>query len=82
VRPAYSSGVVTAVGPLNIPNLADARGGFDIGGPSNRAFLAVNLIGGNAVLYTVDLATGAAQRLGPIGGLTAGEKIVGLCVVE
>jgi Domain of unknown function (DUF4394) len=71
-----NDGVLATVGPLGVD--FGPRGGFDIRTGANgvdRAWAA----SGN-VLYAVDLTSGAAERLGEIGG---GEKVsvVGLAVL-
>jgi hypothetical protein len=60
-----NAGTLTAVGPLGV-TLDTESVGFDISGPSGIAYAAMTV---NAVtgLYTIDLATGAASFVGPIG---------------
>jgi hypothetical protein len=44
--------------------------GFDISGNSGIAFASLTLSDGFSDLYTIDLATGAATRIGDIGAGT------------
>jgi hypothetical protein len=61
-----NNGTLNAVGPLGV----DAGGltGFDIA-PGGTAFVSITPQGGAATnFYTLNLATGAASLIGPIGG--------------
>jgi hypothetical protein len=74
--PSPNGGGITAVGPLGVtPDNGNV--GFDIQGGSNLAFAALTT-GGVTRLYTVNLTTGAATPVGPIGGGAAG--VLGLAV--
>lgn len=73
-----SSGVLTVVGPLTVD--AAAMAGFDIAtmpdGTSNT--LATLTVGTTTGLYSINLATGAATSIGPVGNLNSGESILGI----
>ncbi len=72
-----NNGTLNVVGPLgvNVSNVA----GFDIEGGSGTAFAALNPARGRgSKLYTIDLNTGTATLVGPIGGKSA---IRGLAVL-
>jgi len=60
-----ATGELTTVGPLGVG--ADG-GGFDIVGAANAGFAALHPSAGGSVLYAIDLATGQATPVGPIGG--------------
>jgi hypothetical protein len=65
-----NNGTLNTVGPLNVA--AGAIAGFDIGTPrgnsAGEAFAALQPAGSTSVrLYQVDLATGFALEIGPIG---------------
>ena len=61
-----NTGRLTTIGPLGLGPLAGAS--FDIADVSNAAFAAVRLgTAGPTQLYTVDLATGRATRVGTVG---------------
>jgi hypothetical protein len=64
-----NNGTLTPVGALGV-DLQSATG-FDIASGSNTAYLvATATVGiGNPVLYTVNLATGAATSVGAVGGV-------------
>jgi hypothetical protein len=71
-------GVLTSVGSLSLD--AGAQSGFDIStGPdgSNTAYAALT-VNNSTSFYTVNLMTGAATVVGPIGQLNSGESILGL----
>lgn len=73
-----SGGVLTAVGALTVN--AAAMTGFDISTApdgTNDAVAAL-AVGGTTSLYSINLTTGAATSIGPIGGLNSGETILGL----
>lgn len=81
VQPVFSSGAATAVGgPIGLPPNPAPEAGFDIGGP-NEVYAVFNF-GGGSTLYSIDLVTGKGTRISPVGGLTAGEKVVGLALIE
>jgi hypothetical protein len=67
-----NDGKLNTVGPLGVE--LESVGGFDIAGSDGTAYAGLVLVGGakgnnrRTVLYTVDLATGAATKLGKIGG--------------
>ena len=78
VVPAVSpnTGRLFTVGALGAGSFE--RAAFDISDVSNAAYAAVTAAGARAsVLYRVDLATGAATRIGTIGG---GEAISGMAI--
>ncbi|MET0534774.1 MAG: DUF4394 domain-containing protein, partial [Steroidobacter sp.] len=73
-----SAGILTAVGPLTVD--ATAIAGFDISTTPdgvNTAYAALTVMGTTS-LYTINLQTGAATVVAPIGSLNSGESIVGL----
>ena len=81
VTPAVSpnTGQLFTVGSLGAGVTAGAPVGFDIASPNNMAFASLTPQGSNrSNFYTVNLATGAARLVGPIGGLT--EPVVGIAV--
>jgi hypothetical protein len=70
-----SGGPITTVGALGLGTNLDQRIGFDISGLTGVAYASV-IVGGFSNLYTINLATGAANLVGSIGG--AGNNFVGL----
>ena len=67
VTQANSAGTLETVGSL--PTNVSSIGGFDISGESGAGFLIVQAADESvSTLWTVDLASGAASRLGEIGG--------------
>jgi hypothetical protein len=64
-----NDGTVTPVGPLGVALDAGGSVGFDVRtvGATNTAY-AVLRVAGTTGLYTVNLATGAATLVGPVGG--------------
>ena len=75
--PSPSSGNVTTVGGLGFD--PEDVGGFDIA-PSGNAYASMK-VGGLWKLYSIDLATGAAGLIGPIGdgfSIVMGLSAVGL----
>lgn len=77
VQPAVSpnSGRLFTVGALGAG--AFERAAFDIGDVDNTAYAALSG-GSGSVLYRIDLATGAATRIGTVGG---GQPVLGLAIV-
>jgi len=76
-NPSPNGGLVTAVGSLMVPIGHEA--GFDIDGPTNTAWAVMTeFFGGVVGLYTIDLSTGAATLVGPVGDGT--QHYVGLTV--
>jgi uncharacterized protein DUF4394/dockerin type I repeat protein len=67
-----SGGVITTIGPLGVDT--DPNVGFDIAKGTNTAYAALR-VGGISGLYTINLATGAADLVGLIG---SGSTIVSL----
>ena len=65
--PSPNDGLLTPIGALGVD--ADNVGGFDIRAGSNTANAALR-VGGASRLYTVNLATGVATLIGPIGDTT------------
>lgn len=63
--PSPNLGQLTVVGPLGVD--AAAVLGFDITAIDGTAYAAMT-VGGTATLYRINLATGAATAVGPIGG--------------
>lgn len=67
VTQANNTGTLGTVGPLGVN--VTSLGGFDISGTSGTAFAAFTpASSAQSALYTINLATGAATNLGPIGG--------------
>jgi trimeric autotransporter adhesin len=80
VTPAVSpnTGQLFTVGPLNVAT-GGGPVGFDIATPSNAGFASLTPQGSNrSQFYTVNLMTGAATLVGPIGGLT--EPVLGIAI--
>jgi len=72
-----NTGQLFTVGPLGVPVTGPV--GFDIVTPTNAGIMSLTPQGGNrSNFYTVNLVTGAATLLGPIGGLS--EPVVGIAV--
>jgi hypothetical protein len=72
-----NDGVLNTVGPLGL-NAADMTG-FDVAPGTGSAFAALTPAGASASgLYVVDLSSGAARAVGPIGG---GQPLRGLALV-
>jgi hypothetical protein len=72
-----NDGVLNTVGPLGL-NTADLTG-FDIAPGTGTAYAALTPAGASASgLYRVDLSSGAARAIGPIGG---GQPLRGLALV-
>jgi len=69
-NPSFNGGVSSTIGALGFDLSDDA--GFDIYGPNGTAYLSnlVQQTGGPANFYTLNLATGAANFVGIIGGGT------------
>jgi hypothetical protein len=61
--PTPNDGMVETIGALGVD--ADQAAGFDIS-PLGIAYAALH-VGGETALYTIDLATGAATKMGAIG---------------
>jgi hypothetical protein len=59
-----NNGALTAVGPLGVD--FGTNGGFDVA-PNGTAYAALAVGAAPSTLYTVNLATGAASAVGPIG---------------
>jgi hypothetical protein len=74
--PSPNGGSLTAVGPLGIA-LGSQLGGFDIG-RDGVAYASLQPSGGLFGLYQINLATGAATLVGPIGN--GAVPIAGLAV--
>ncbi len=65
-----NDGAIDTVGPLGVTPDADAAGSFDISGASGDTLKLAALVpsgGTQSVLYTINLQTGAATMVGPIG---------------
>ena len=72
-----NDGVLNTVGPLGL-NAADMAG-FDVAPGTGTAYAALTPAGASASsLYMVDLSSGAARAVGPIGG---GQPLRGLALV-
>jgi hypothetical protein len=70
-----NAGSLSTVGALGVD--AAQMLGFDISGTSGTAYAAWGTAGGPSLLYTVNLATGAASVVGPIG-TAPGQQVIGL----
>ncbi len=67
VTQSNNAGMLGTVGPLgtNVSSL----GGFDISGPTGTAYATMTPVGSSqSNFYSINLVTGAATNLGPIGG--------------
>ena len=62
--PSPNGGIVTEVGATNFGFEPDA--GFDISGSDGTAYASLK-VGGTTALYTIDLASGAATKVGDLG---------------
>jgi hypothetical protein len=72
-----NDGVLNTIGKLGV-DVTDVAG-FDVAPDGNRAYAALNRAGGSSTdLYWIDLATGTASRVGPIG---SGQPIRGLAAI-
>ncbi len=73
-----SGGVLTPVGGLTVD--AAAMAGFDIftNPDGTNSAVAALTVAGTTSLYSIDLRTGAATVIGPIGNLNSGESILGI----
>lgn len=66
-NPSPNGGVLTAVGPLGVDTTNNV--GFDIAPGINTALAALQVTGSTvSTLFRVDLSTGSAAVIGPIGG--------------
>jgi hypothetical protein len=73
-----NTGQLFTVGPLGVA-AGGGPAGFDIATPSNAGFASLTPQGSNrSQFYTVNLMTGAATLVGPIGGLT--EPVLGIAI--
>jgi hypothetical protein len=71
-----NTGRIATVGPLRAGTFA--RASFDIADTSNAAYAAFTRAFGNeSVLWRIDLATGAAARIGVVAG---GRAVAGLAI--
>lgn len=70
-----NTGVISTLGELGTGPLADAH--FDISDISNTALAALTPEGGKTQLYRIDLETGKATAIGPIGD---GAALLGLAI--
>jgi len=63
-----NTGQLTTVGALGVDTLEDV--GFDIAPVTGAAFASLTVVGttSSSTLFTINLATGAATMIGPIGG--------------
>jgi LPXTG-motif cell wall-anchored protein len=72
-----NDGVLNTIGKLGVD--VSSAAGFDVAPDGNRAFAALTTAGGSGSdLYSIDLTTGAATRVGPIGN---GQAIRGLAAI-
>ncbi len=74
--PSPNAGAITPIGPLGV-NTTELVG-FDITANDGQAFASLT-VGGGSSLYTINLATGAATLVGPIGG---GAPLLGFAVLS
>jgi hypothetical protein len=65
-NPSPNGGVITTIGLLGV-NVDSFRAGFDIQSSTGTAYAAMSVASVTG-LYTIDLTTGAATLVGPIGG--------------
>ena len=73
----FAGGDLSTIGPLNVNVTGEA--GFDIA-PNNTAIAALQISGATrSTLYRIDLATGSAAVIGPIGG---GAVIRGIAIAN
>jgi hypothetical protein len=83
----FSDGVLKTVGPLGV-NASEVTGltiytTGTVGSPVNTAFAAIASPGDSASkLYTIDLLTGAATLVGPIGKYEQGTYITAIAVIS
>jgi hypothetical protein len=71
-----NNGTLNTVGSLGVNVTGEV--GFDVAVGSNIAFAAFQLTGGGtSTLYSINLSTGSAAPIGPIGGLTIRDIAVG-----
>lgn len=78
MSPNASGGVLIPVGSLTVD--AAAMTGFDIATApdgTNSAVAALT-VSNTTSLYSIDLTSGAATLIGPIGGLNGGETVLGI----
>ncbi|MEO5820049.1 MAG: DUF4394 domain-containing protein [Vicinamibacteraceae bacterium] len=75
IQDPADDGTLTTVGPLGVNAGPDL--GFDISPLDGVAFAALS-VGGVSGLYTVNLTTGAARLIGPIG---SGAAVTGLAIL-
>ncbi len=76
-----NTGMLTTVGPLGV-NTTD-QVGFDIASPSGLALASLTPMGAmNSSLYSINLMTGAATLIGPIGGMEIVSDIAVVVRVE
>src|SRR5262249_57841761 len=69
-----NTGQLFTIGSLGVDTNENV--GFDIAAPTNNAYASMT-VGGVSSLYSINLQTGAATLIGPIGG---GEVIRGISV--
>lgn len=74
-----NAGTLLTRGPLGLN--APAVLGFDISGRTGLAYAAWAAAGGPSNLYAINLNTGAASLIGPVG-LAAGQQVRGLAVAQ
>ncbi|MGH9935239.1 MAG: DUF4394 domain-containing protein, partial [Blastocatellia bacterium] len=76
-----NTGQLFTVGMLGVNTTADV--GFDIDGPSGVALASLTPMGGTTSnLYTIDLTTGAATLIGPVGTMETVRDIAAVVRVE
>jgi len=71
----FNGGAYTSVGNLGVSLSSDFMG-LDVSGETGTLYAALDVGGSN--LYSINPTTGAATLLGAIGGLTGGERVIGL----
>lgn len=71
-----SDGTLSTVGALGV-NLTPELG-FDVSGATGTAYAATRIARGSSILRTINLSTGAATLVGPIGD---GARLDGLAVL-
>ena len=82
----FPDGVLKTVGPLGV-NASEITGltiytTGTVGSPVNTAFAAITSPNSVSKLYTIDLSTGAATLVGPIGKYEQGTYITAIAVIS
>jgi hypothetical protein len=76
---AGNAGTLATVGPLGV-DVTDLAG-FDISGETGAAYAVMTPAGSSqSIFYTINLATGAATPVGPVGAIGGGVVITAMTV--